>query len=517
VVHRLLRTARFFERVCGAALCAALAAPVLAAPPVVMPDPVGDAIVRRTDLGNDAAINPALHRLPDIVEMRIGRFAPSAPHLNLFAGAWSAGGGFLRFEMVLAGLINPPGPMDYGFKTPEYEPFEYGANPVFGFVEFDVDHDISTGGELNNPELRFDGGVGRFGGKPVGAEFADRIAYDASAFDHDLSTPPHCDRSGEEFHLVFRGEDIQSIDRYDENPAGDYSTFDPGERWTLHGPMFHRAHGFEMFAFQCVGQEGRYLPNVSVEFRHNLALNQTTISLVYPLTNAASALMQGPGTPVQPNDGCPGNQNSIEEALLDLQFSAMFASPPDRLLPEFALIAGWENQNISARLDPAGWRVDAMVGTGYCAPEPDGARYGWTDTWPNCRVGDFNGDGVVDSADAAMLSAYIAKWDGVNGVDADGVVNGRVVLIGFAANFSMFDTNYDGVVEAADTIVLGDMNINLVADSSDLSDFVLALVNPDVYTATHGGESPLLRGDLNGDHKLDGADILLMLGIIGCH
>lgn len=500
-----------------AALGALLPAAVAAAQPVVFYDPVGDAVVRRTDEGNNGSVNSAQHRLPDIVEMRMGRFAPTTPYLDLFAGNWSNGGGFMRFDMVLAGLINPPGPMSFDFKAP-YTPFMYGPNPIFGWVEFDVDHNVDTGGELSNPELRYYGAIARFGGKPVGAEFGDRIAMDETAFiptkEHD---PPLVSRSGEEFHLAFRGEDIYSIEKVNEKPGGDVGIFESGEQWTIHGPMWHRAHCFERYAFQCVGQEGHYLPVVSVRFKHDNASNQTTISLVYPLTNTAWGMTQWPTASGEGNNGCPGDQNSIEEALTDLQFSAMFTDPIARSEPEFALIAGWETANISSCLDPALWRVNALVGTGYAAPEPSGATYVWTDAWPNCRVGDFNGDGQIDAADAAMVDNYIASRDGVSGLDADAVVNGRVVIPDFASSFSIFDTNYDGVVGPEDTIVLGDMNINLVANYADIGDFVQALVNPGVYTLTHGGASPLLRGDLNGDHRMDGKDIPLMLGVVGCH
>lgn len=508
---------RIGRRIRVAAFLALLPAAIAAAQPVIITDPEGDTVIRRTDVGNAGSVNPGLHRLPDIVQMRMGKFAPTAPHLDLFAGAWSNAGMFLRFDLVVSGVINPPGPMGYDFKTPLYAPFLYGPNPIYGWIEFDIDNSISTGGELNDPELRYDGAVARLGGKPAGAAYGNRVALDWTDFDPDFDSIPLVERSGEEFHLTFRGEDVISIDKVYEKPGGNPAIFENGEQWTLHGPMWHRAHLYELYAFQCVGKNGVYMPTVSVRFKHDNATNQTTISLVYPLTNVAAALMEGPYATPQPNNGCPGDQNSIQEALEDLHFSAMFTDPLRRSEPEFKAMVGWESAEVSRFLDPDEWRVDGLIGAAYEASTNDGARYAWTDAWPNCRIGDFNGDGEVNGTDAAMLAAYIAERDGDQDLDADGVLNGRVAIPGFAANFSVFDTNYDGVVGPEDTIVLGDMNINLVANYGDLGDFVQALVNPAVYTSTHGGASPLLRGDLNGDHKLDGKDIPFMLDLVGCH
>lgn len=513
----LRRVRRFGRGVRAAAFFTLLPAAIAAAQQIVINDQAGDTVIRRTDEGNVGTINPNLHRLPDILQMRMGKFAPAAPDVDLFFGDWSNTGLFVRFDLVLYGVINPPGPMGDDFKNPTYSPFMYGPNPIYGWIEFDIDNNINTGGELNNPELRYDGAIARLGGKPVGPAFADRVATSLLDIDPYFDMPPYVERSGEEFHLTFRGEDVQTIDKANEKPGGDPNIFENGEQWTIRGPLWHRAHLYERYAFRCVGQNGVYMPNVSVRFRHENSTNQTTISLVYPLNNTAAGLMESPYTTSQPNNGCPGDQNSIEEALEDLHFSALFTDPQRRSEPEFAAMIGWESiSDVRIFLDPGQWRVDALIGTGYPSPL-DGARYAWTDAWPNCRVGDFNGDGEVDEADAAMLAAYIAERDGDPDKDADGVVNGRVVIPGFAANFSIFDTNYDGVVGPEDTIVLGDMNINLVVNYSDISDFVQALINPTVYTSTHGGASPLLRGDLNGDHRLDGKDIPLMLNAVGCH
>src|SRR6185369_108522 len=120
--------------------------------------------------------------------------------------------------------------------------------------------------------------------------------------------------------------------------CGEPETFDKGETWQLTGHWLHRAHGFEQFSLQCFSAEGRYMPVSKLQFRHSNYSNHTTVSLVFPLRNANCVEMQAPAQPAQPNNGCPGDQFSIEEGLEDLRFSAVNADPFQSTLPEFDLI-----------------------------------------------------------------------------------------------------------------------------------------------------------------------------------
>jgi len=485
------------------------------AQPTIFADPRGDVAIRRTDTSCSGQMNPLNQRLPDIVEARIGKFDPANPQGDLFNGSWTNSGGFVRFDLVLVGLINPPGKLAFADEYAVWSPFLYGPNPICGWVEFDVDNDINTGAELSNPEYRFLGNAARFGGLPAVSSLLNRFALDDSAFDHNFSTPPQVERSGEEFHLVFRGEDIESITVITEKPNGDPAIFESGEVWVLHGRMWHRAHGFEPFTFQCPGFDGRYMPVVDVRFAHDPIADLTTISLVYPLTNVAAAATIDPSCPVEPDDGCPNNQNSIEEALDDLNFSATYADPADRILPDFEPIAEWEFAVVTQHLNPLNWRMDAVVGTAYASIQPDGARFIWTDTIPSPRVGDFDGNGVVDANDVALLLSFISQHDGDPAFDDDGVAgNGRILIHNFARNFSVFDTNGDGIVQASDAVVLGDMNIDLVVSAADVGHFVQALLSPAAYSATHAGADPLLRGDLNADGRIDGLDIAPFVALL---
>lgn len=474
----------------------------------IVTDSPADAVIRLTDDDADGPCDPNAQGLPDLAQMRLGRFAPSAPADDVFAGDWSNSGGFLRFDIVLTGLVNPPGPLGFDWDSPDYAPFQYGPNPVFGWIELDADADVATGGELSHPEFRYLGNVARFGGKPQGPQFSDRVADDGSAFDQNVLTAPYVDRSGEEFHIAFIAEDIDAITILQERPGGDPAIFEVGEAWLVEGRLFHRAHGFEEFAFMCAYAEGEYMPSVQMLFSHQPLTDQTTITLVYPLTNAACAETSGPYTPVEEIDGCADNQHSMEEALTDLKFSATNAFFLDRLNPDFQLLAEWEFKTVAAHLSPGAWRIAALVGTAYGPPQPDNAFYVWTDVWPNPRLGDFDGNGTVDGLDSAAFYQYLETHDGIPGTDDDlDPSNGRISLSNFAENFSLFDTNHDGLVHHADLSVKGDMDVDGDVDFSDVDDFVQALVDPAAYEAAHEGVDPELRGDMNADFTLDGADI----------
>ncbi len=476
--------------------------------PVVMSDAPFDAVVRRTDDNADGAIDPQLQGLPELIEMRIGGFTPTMPHDDRYDGVWDNAGAYARLDLVFDGLVNPPGPLGLGSSNPSYDPFLHGPNPVYGFVELDIDADETTGGELDAPEFRYLGNVARFGGVPSGARFADRVALNGFAFDEIVATAPFVDRSGEEFHLAFLGEEISSIDVEYESPGGDPAVFEAGETWIVEGEIVHRAHGFEDFALMCFDAEGKYEAEVKLLFEHDLATDTTTASLVYPLTNAAWAALDSPSTPVESNDGCADGQNSIEEALVDLQFSATIADAGTRALPEFQIIAGWEFKNPTNHLDPAAWRVTALFGTAYGVAQPDAAIFIWTDVYPNPRTGDFNGDAALDATDTAALNAFITTNDGDPTYDDDGDgANGSIDWAGYADNFCVFDTDYDGYVMANDAIVLGDMDLNQLLDVDDIDDFILSLLDSDGYKAAHGGVDPLLRGDISADGRLDGEDM----------
>jgi hypothetical protein len=469
----------------------------------VWQDPPDDAVARRADNGADGPIDPIAHMFPDIISYAIGKWQPTAPQSDPFVGQWSASADFFRFDLVLKGLVNPPGTLGHGYP---FDPFRYGPNPVFGYVEIDMDGSADTGGELDSPDLRYLGNVGRFGGLPADGRYVGHAALDASAFDGSFNTPPFVDRSGEEFHIAFHGWEISRIVRSSQ----DNMIFDPGETWTLIGKLFHRAHGYERFSYACcTGVSGSYEPDVRIQFHHAIDVDETTISLVYPLTNAGAALMMGQ-IEAQPSDGDASNQNSVLEAMDDLVFSAVNAPAAWRNNPAFAIIAPWQSTDPDNCLDPALWKITALVATAYTAPGQD-AMFVWTDLAPDVTVGDFDGDGVLTGADLALFDTFLATNDGRANVDADGVVNGRVQLISFGRNFSVFDVNYDGAVDAADRPAFS-ASADFDRDGDvDLTDF-------GYFQGCFNGsnrpppQSGCADADLDGDADVDLADFSVFQG-----
>lgn len=419
---------------------------------VTLQDPHGDVRVRRTDTGADGPVGLSQHSLPDLFSVSTGTWRPSEPQTDLFSGTWSNMGQFFRLELVFDGVMNPPGPLGC-CGQPYFDPFRYGPNPVSGYVEIDVDGDINTGGELAWPDLRYLGVTSRFGGRPTSSALGQRVAVDSRAFDQNLATPPFVERSGEDFHLELVGWEIDS-DHIHRSDTTDW-LFGPGETWIITGHLLHRAHAYSRFSSACCrsGVEiGNYEPLVSVQFAHNVMSDRTTVSLVYPLTQAASAASRGSAT-TEPMDVLFTNQNSIQESLWELVISAWAASPLDRLLPEFALIAPWETKNPDAFLDPSLWQVRVLVGGHYTSQQD--SFFVWSDIYPNVVVGDFDGNGVVNPADLAAFDLYLLSNDGNATLDADGTVNASIEILNFGPAFSLYDINYDGLIDAEDRAAIG--------------------------------------------------------------
>jgi len=461
-------------------------------------DDAGDARIRRTDPDANGPVDPQAHHLPDILSYEIGAWDPNKPDRDLFKGKWDNSADFFRLDIVFEGLINPPGTLggDYPFN-----PFKYGDHPLFGYVEIDMDADIdvqqSTGGEYDRgfeplpkgySDLRFNGNVARYGGLPTSPRFEDRIALDAFAFDGVLATPPFADRSGEEFHIAFYGWEIDRIEKR-SCPGGCGPIFERGNTWVLFGYLFHRAHAYEDFSYAI--PDGAYEPEVQIQFDHHQGRDQTTVSIVYPLTNAGSAAMRG--EPVEENDNTALNQNSVLEALDELNFSARNATREKREHPDFPIIENWEFRNPADFLDSLAWEVTLLVATSYTLMDPD-TLFVWVDHSPDIKTGDFDGNDVVDEADLELCYDYITTNDGVPEVDEDGEVNCRIDLIEFGRNFSLFDVDYDGIVDDEDC-----PGFDCRVDLADFATFQLC------FTGTGGG--PIEPGcepmDFDDDDDVD--------------
>jgi hypothetical protein len=409
---------------------------------------INDAILRRTDPDLKLSTLTEDGPLIDLKRFVLGAWMPDAPASDLFSGRFALNGEFLYLKLVLMGVVNPPGRSFPG----AFEPFRYGDRPVYGFVEINMDGDWDTGGEIDAPQYRYLGNVARFGGMPVDPMYHDRVAAGAQAFDRNVLTPPFVERSGEEFHLALLGDQfLPNGIRVVEGNGN--QIFEAGETWDIQGRFFHRAHGFEPFSF-AEGDRGpgSYEPMCTLRFQHDVFLDETSIILVFPLTNHAAGLALGESP--EPLNHDPTDHASVLEALGDLKLSAEFLRLFPTGLPEEALIQDWADKNPMAHLFPPAWKVSALLGTAYAEPDPRAEYFVWTDIYPNVVRGDVTGSGRQVAEDRLQVNRYRMQHDAL-----DGMLDGRAVIPNFARNFSLYDLNYDGVVDGRDVALsepLGD-------------------------------------------------------------
>lgn len=468
-------------------------------------DARGDAGARRTDPGGDGPIDPGQHRLIDLREMTIGIWKPVAPQIDVFTGIYQNSGEFFRLDVVLDGLVNPPGDVD----PQSFDPFRYGNHPIFGFIDVDVDEEAGTGGELEAPEYRYFGNAARFGGWVSLPHAPDRMAADASAFDGDFTTPPFVERSGEEFHLALLGHLFGPGDIVEIVGDGDL-VFEADEVWNIQAAWFHRAHGYEPFSLAMGGAvPGEYAPRCPLRFAHDAANDVTTVSLVFPRKNQGAALMMG--QPPEPSNGDPSDQYSVKEALLDLHDSAVFLTQFPTGWPEEELIidwAQWDPDGPKDHLNPTEWRMYALLGTSYTAPDPDGALFVWTDVWPGPVRGDVDGSGTAGPFDALLIQQFTAAHDA-----DDGLVDGRVSIPGFGPDFRVFDVNHNGGVDILDEWLVSKPNDLDDSGSVDLADFAWLQTCLSGEFVPYG---PLLCGladaDLDGD--VDAQDAVRLIDVM---
>ncbi len=455
-------------------------------------DPDFDVVARPTDAGLTAPFDPAAHRLIELRETTLGRWCPTDPQVDLYDGVYAPWGGFVRLDLSVDGLVNPPGSTD----PTTFDPFRYGDHPVYGFLELDMDLDHNTGGEVSAPGYRFLANIARFGGLPEGEEFDDRLAAEASDCDDSFLSEPFIERSGEEFHLAFLGDLSQCGDV--EEVAGDGDlTFEAGETWNITGKWFHRAHGFEPYSLATGGAvPGEYAPECQLRFEHDPDADATAISLVFPLDNSAAAAMRGESP--EPLNHDPSDQASVREALRDLRISAelVYAYPTGE--PEEILILGWREAPPGAYLEPADWRVTALFGTTYTEP---GHGFVWTDAYPNVLRGNVDGEHGVDGEDRHEIDEYIEEHDA-----DDGDVDGCVLLDDFARGYGVYDLNYDGMVDPVDWMLVSTVGDGDLDGDVDLADF--AVWQRCRGAVGHPLAPPCALADLDSDGDVDLHDIV---------
>lgn len=502
-----------------AAFIAALAAPplarVCAAPPqqvvgdvAIWTDKTGDAELRRTDLGGDGVLAPAQALAPhDLRRLSISAWSPTDPVNDPYTGVVvpPAGADIFRLDLVVGGLAGPPGPIQLN-GTP-FDPFRFSDNPLYGFVELDADADPDTGGEDSSLAIfRYLGIVGHMSEAPSGV-MAARMLRDLGQADANFASFPQFERSGAEMTLTFCGCFEPAV----VSEGGDLDgRFEAGETWIVRGRFFERIRSAETISGATGGSFfGLYDPEVNLRFSHDVATDETTITLVFALTQQGAALLAG--QPVQPLDLDPSNHASVSEMMADLIGGAPFAPVND---PNNApMFVGWAGKQLSDGLDPTRWGATAVAGVSY-ATSVELSTYVWTDVGFDNVFGDVSGDGVVTSRDNSMLLNEIALRDGTS-FDLDALVNGVWALKSWADNFTVFDLVFDGKIDEADQQRLaplftpGDVDGDRVTGPTDL----LALL------AAWGQVCQPLPAtclaDLDADGVVGPSDLLILLSGFG--
>ena len=343
----------------------------------------GDAVIRRTDIGNNAPLPPNFEPI-DLLSVSAKGWMPTSPTSDLYTGSIISGeADFVRIQIIVDGLVTPPGPI--GLNGFPYNPTQFGDRPITGYIDLDIDDQKNSGGELMPlARNRYLANVARFGNSPQGS-IAERMVQDSSDFDGNFFTGAQFERTGAEFTLSLCG--CFSPILLTENGDMD-SIFDPGETWTLLGQYFERFESFAPLSGIFGGTSfGIFNPGTRIQFAHDTTLDLTTITLVFPITNAGAALQTG--QPEQPIDSSISNHTSMEEAIDDLIFGAGFATQELDVLTQ-----DWQDNEVFDYRDPTLWSITALIGTAPTQPQPS-SFYIWTDTGFDERHADFNFDNLA--------------------------------------------------------------------------------------------------------------------------
>lgn len=432
-------------------------------------DASGDAVVRRTDVGNDAILPEGFVPI-DLLRVQLEGWLPDVPALDPYAGSVVFNDtDIMRMQIVIDGLVAPPGPLAIG--GPVYNPDQFGDRPLYGYFEIDIDDQKNSGGELMPvARNRYLANVGRFGLSPAGS-ISERIVRNGDDLDTDFFSQPQFERTGGEFTLLLCGCFEPTIVAQDGNTD---SIFDEGETWVVSGRFFERFTSFQDESGLFGGfADGLFDPVVELQFIHDLINDETTITLVYPITNTGAAMLDGGA--VEPIDLSLVNQTSIEEAIDDLIVGASFATGP---LGE--LVNDWDGADVTDFRRPRQWSTYALLGTAPVIEDPS-ALFIWTDTGFGEVYGDLNDDDFADSYDSKIIVETIDDLDGTIG-DADGVVDGSVIVPDFAFEFNLADLNGDGAISTEDIIVPvcpADLNIDGVLNFFDISVFLSGFASQD--------------------------------------
>jgi len=435
-------------------------------------DDVGDQEIKLVDPGGNDPLVPGT--VPhDLRTLAVMGWAPADPQTDLFTGsvAPAASADFVRLDLVVGGLAGPPGALGREFDP--FNPTSISDNPLYGYIEIDADHDPDTGGEGSSlGRFRYLTVTALYNASPGYPPFWTRFARSSEDFDFDVRTFPHYERDGAEFTFVFDGRVQPTV--VQEQGDGD-GRFEAGETMIVRGRFFERVMIFaSVSAFFDGEQIGWWTPEVDVRFSHDVAANETTVSVVVPLRQAGSAAMRGEAT-VQPLDNLLTNQTSVEEAVNDMIVRAPLSSTQS-----FSIMTqGWGVKSVSDFLDVTQWEVVAALGHSYNAFDA-GGFLAYSDVGFDEIFGDFSRDGVVTGRDAALLQKELEAKDGST-ADGDQTVNGSWFIPGWADQFTIFNLQYDHVLDGADVALA----------------------------------PPFTPGDVDGDGGVGPSDLFMLLGSWG--
>lgn len=467
----------------------ALAGSLAFAEPGVWNDPEGDAVIRRTDVGNDAVLAPGFTPI-DLIRVQIDGWLPGSPVSDAYTGSVIAGDAeIMRMQIVFAGLVSPPGPL--ALDGPVYNPTQFGDRPAYGYFEIDIDDQKNSGGELMPlAKNRYLANVGRFSQSPIGS-ISDRIVREALHVDSDFFSDPQFERSGNEFTLAMCGCFEPSIVAQNGNSD---SIFDVGETWILSGRFFERIESYRIESALFGGSDfGLFDPIVELQFVHDPIADQTTITLVFPITQLGAAILDGGSE--QAIDLSLVNHTSIEEALDDLIAGVPFTSGALR-----QLVDSWEDSDPTHYRQPTQWHIRALIGTAPTVPDQS-SLFVWTDAGFGEVFGDLDGDELSNWYDANIISDRISDLDGSED-DADGTKNNQVSIPNFGFAFDFSDLNGDGLISDIDVQLVPcrvDLNADGVLNFFDISAFLVAFSSGDLIV------------DFNLDGVLNFFDISLFL------
>ncbi|RMH13818.1 MAG: hypothetical protein D6695_03090, partial [Planctomycetota bacterium] len=182
-------------------------------------DDLGDAAFRRTDSGNNGMLPPGIDPI-DLVGVTVTGWQTLTPTTDPYSGTVAQDADLMRIRLEFDGLVAPPGPIGIGQAGGAYDPLRFGDRPVYGFIDFDIDDDKDTGGELAGAaQNRYLANVGRFGMTPHDS-ISERVAVWSEDLDTNFYSVPQYERTGAEMTFVMCGCWIPQIISQDGNMDG---------------------------------------------------------------------------------------------------------------------------------------------------------------------------------------------------------------------------------------------------------------------------------------------------------